>query len=120
MKDPVDPMANANMQINLSGVESGAWRDAPGVEIYPGVTRRDLWRSGQGAKALILEFAPGASFTEIDEHYPGPEEVFVLSGVFNDGVHDYPAGTFIHNPAGSAHVPQSRDGCVLFVFFPEG
>ena len=39
---------------------------------------------------------------------------------FNDGVRDYPAGTFIHNPAGSSHVPQSRTGCVLFVFYPEG
>jgi hypothetical protein len=34
--------------------------------------------------------------------------------------HDYPAGSFIHNPAGSAHVPQSTEGCVLFVFFPGG
>jgi hypothetical protein len=53
-------------------------------------------------------------------HTPGPEEVFVVSGVFNDGINDYTAGTFIHNPAGSTHVPQSKDGCVLFVFFPEG
>ncbi len=53
----------------------------------------------------------------LDVHVPGPEEVFVVSGVFNDGAHDYPAGSFIHNPAGSSHVPQSKEGCVLFVFF---
>lgn len=53
-------------------------------------------------------------------HEPGPEEVHVVSGVFNDGVRDYPAGTFIHNPAGSSHVPQSETGCTLFLFYPEG
>ncbi len=108
------------MKIDLAGVQGGSWRDAPAIEIYPGVTKRPLWTGPDGAKALILEFAPGAAFTELDVHYPGPEEVFVVSGVFNDGVDDYPAGSFIHCPAGSAHVPQSKDGCVLFVFFPEG
>jgi len=44
----------------------------------------------------------------------------VVSGVFNHGVRDYPAGTFIHAPAGSSHVPQSRTGCTLFLFYPEG
>ena len=43
-----------------------------------------------------------------------------MSGIFNDGVRDYPAGTFIHAPAGSSHVPQSSTGCVLFLFYPEG
>jgi anti-sigma factor ChrR (cupin superfamily) len=53
-------------------------------------------------------------------HEPGPEEVFVVSGVFNDGVRDYPAGSFIHAPAATSHVAQSRTGCVLFLFYPEG
>jgi len=70
--------------------------------------------------AQILEIDAGAKLPRLDVHSPGPEEVYVVSGVFNDGVHDYPAGSFIHNPAGSAHVPQSTEGCVLFVFFPEG
>ena len=108
------------LRIDLSGVKSSQWSSAPATEIYPGVVKRDLWAGANGARALILEIAPGASFAELDEHFPGPEEVFVVSGVFNDGVHDYRAGSFIHNPAGSAHVPQSREGCVLFVFFPEG
>lgn len=108
------------MKIDLTGVESGYWHTAPASEIYPGVIKHELWRGLDGAKALILEFAPGAAFTETDEHFPGPEEVFVVSGIFNDGVHDYPAGSFIHSPTGSAHVPQSKTGCVLFVFFPQG
>lgn len=108
------------MRIDLTGVETGYWHSAPATEIFPGVTKRDLWRGANGAKALVLEFAPGSMFTELDEHYPGPEEVFVVSGVFNDGEQDYPAGSFVHSPTGSIHLPQSRTGCVLFVFFPEG
>jgi anti-sigma factor ChrR (cupin superfamily) len=53
-------------------------------------------------------------------HEPGAEEVYVVSGVFNDGVRDYAAGSFIHNPAGSSHIPQSKTGCTLFVFYPQG
>ncbi|WP_206611810.1 cupin domain-containing protein [Acidithiobacillus sulfuriphilus] len=106
--------------INLEGVVSANWRDLPGKEIFPGIRQRILWQGTNGAKAQILEIDAGAKFTALDTHSPGPEEVFVVSGVFNDGVHDYPAGTFIHHPVGSAHVPQSRQGCVIFVFFPEG
>jgi ChrR Cupin-like domain len=44
----------------------------------------------------------------------------VLDGICNDGIRDYPADTHVHNPAGSSHLPQSRTGCRLFVFYPEG
>jgi len=108
------------MKIDLTGVQTGFWHTAAAKEIYPGVIKRELWVDADGAKALVLEFAPGAMFTETDEHFPGPEEVFVVSGIFNDGVSDYPAGSFIHSPVGSAHAPQSKEGCVLFVFFPDG
>ena len=100
-----------------------SWRvaeETPVVDLYPGVRKRELWRDPSGAKALLVEIDPGARFLELDVHQPGPEEVYVVSGTFNDGVRDYPPGTFIHNPAGSSHVPQSATGCTLFVFFPEG
>jgi anti-sigma factor ChrR (cupin superfamily) len=106
--------------INLHGVVATRWQDAPGAEIFPGIRTRLLWQGSGGATALILEIDAGAKFTTLDVHSPGPEEVYVVSGVFNDGVNDHPAGSFIHHPAGSAHVPQSTVGCVLFVFFPEG
>ena len=89
-------------------------------EIYPGIRKRVLWQGSNGAKAQILEIDPGARFLKLDVHHPGPEEVYVVSGTFNDGARDYPAGSFVHNPAGSSHLPQSKEGCVLFVFFPEG
>jgi len=90
------------------------------VELYPGITRKLLWEQPGGAKAVIIEIAPGGKFLDLDVHEPGPEQVYVLSGVFNDGLRDYPVGSFIHNPAGSSHVPQSKFGCKLLVFFPQG
>ncbi len=91
--------------------------------------KREVWRKRSGAnlvavseraKAQVVELDPGACWEGIDVHEPGSEEVYVVSGIFNDGVRDYPAGSFIHNPAGSSHVPQSTTGCTLFVFYPEG
>ena len=108
------------MNINLAGVVSANWQSVSATEIYPGIRKRVLWRGENGAKAAILEIDANAAFPELDVHQPGPEEVFVVSGIFSDGVHEYSPGSFIHNPAGSAHVPQSKSGCVLFVFFPEG
>lgn len=80
----------------------------------------DLWRGANGALAQLVEIGPGGCYPTVEKHYPGPEECFVVSGVFNDGVRDYPAGSFIHCPEGSEHVPQSSQGCVLFLFYPEG
>ncbi len=90
-------------------------------EKFGGTVRvRTLWTGSNGAKAQYVEFDPGACWEGIDVHQPGPEEVYVVSGVFNDGIRDYPAGSFIHNPAGSSHIPQSLTGCAIFVFYPEG
>jgi len=69
--------------------------------LLPAFESGSFGRGASGAKAQILEIDAGAKFTRLDVHTPGPEEV-------------------LHNPAGSAHVPQSEYGCVLFVFFPEG
>jgi anti-sigma factor ChrR (cupin superfamily) len=106
--------------MNLEGVVWSEVGDAPVREIYKGVRVRSLWTGEKGARAIIFEVDPGCRSEDLDVHEPGPEEVYVVSGVFNDGVRDYPAGTFIHHPAGTSHVPQSATGCTLFVFYPEG
>lgn len=100
-----------------------AWSDVTGTparQLFPGIRLRSLWSGANGASAHVLEMEPGSRWEGIDIHRPGPEEVFVVSGTFGDGVRDYPEGTFVHAPAGSWHVPQSETGCVLFVFYPEG
>ena len=94
--------------------------DRPTRELFPGIRLRSLWKSPAGASAHVLEMDPGSTWQGIDVHEPGPEEVYVVDGVFNDGLRDYPAGSFIHCPTGSQHVPQTTEGCTIFVFYPEG
>ncbi|MFH8552573.1 cupin domain-containing protein [Streptomyces celluloflavus] len=94
--------------------------DAPVREVFPGIRVRPLWTGGDGAKAQVLEMDPGSCWEGLDVHEPGPEEVFVVAGTFHDGDRDHPSGTFLHAPAGSWHVPQTTEGCTLFVFYPEG
>ena len=95
-------------------------KDVPAEERAEGIRVRTLWKNESGMKAQVVEIDAGCRWSGTDVHEPGPEEVYVVSGVFNDGVRDYPAGTFIHNPVGSSHVPQSETGCTLFLFYPEG
>lgn len=114
-------MTDITPPMNLDGVVAKHWRDVQPKELFhPGFSTRLLWSEPSGRKALMFEIAPGAVYPVLDAHVPGAEEVFVVSGTFCDGKNSYPAGTFIHHPAGSSHVPQSKEGCVLFVFFPEG
>lgn len=94
--------------------------DVPAKEVFPGVNIQVLWQGDNGATAAVVDIAAGAKWGKDDVHAPGPEEVYVVSGTFNDGQRDYPAGTFMHAPAHSWHIPQSEEGCVLFVFYPEG
>jgi quercetin dioxygenase-like cupin family protein len=107
----------ASTEPDVSGVVAGRVlaERSPG----PGIQVRELWSEGV-KRALEVEFAPGAQWPGIDHHVPGPEEVYILSGDFDDGANVYRAGTFLHHPAGSSHSPKSVEGCRLFVFYPEG
>lgn len=92
--------------------------DSPSQKVSEGISVCPLWQGEASAQAMVVEIAPGAKWEGIDSHDDNSEEVFVISGVFNDGVRDYPAGTFIHHPVGSSHIPQSATGCKLFIFNP--
>lgn len=85
----------------------------------PGIRIRTLWAEGV-KRALEVELDAGAQWPGLDHHVPGPEEVYILEGDFDDGANVYRAGTFLHHPAGSSHSPKSVEGCRLFVFYPEG
>lgn len=106
--------------LTQEGYTSVSVHDAPARELFPGIRLRPLWKGPDGAHAGVVEIDPGATWPKPDTHGPGPEEVYVLSGTFHDGARDYPAGTFLHAPAGSWHVPSSATGCTLFVFYPTG
>lgn len=102
------------------GYTWSAVASTPARDLFPGIRLRSLWKGDNGASAHVLEMDPGACWEGIDVHEPGPEEVYVVAGTFNDGVRDYAAGSFIHAPTGSWHIPQTTTGCTLFVFYPEG
>jgi hypothetical protein len=103
---------------DVSGVVAGR---ANGDSQSPGegVRIRTLWSDGL-RRALEVELDRGAQWPGIDYHVPGPEEVYVLDGDFDDGARVHAAGTFLHHPAGSSHSPRSESGCRLLVFYPEG
>ncbi len=81
----------------------------------PGVERQMLDRiGGEVARATtIVRYAAGSTF---DPHtHGGGEEFLVLEGVFSDEHGDYPAGTYVRNPIGTAHKPFSKQGCTILV-----
>lgn len=81
----------------------------------PGVERQMLDRiGGEVARATsIVRYAPNSRFSE--HTHGGGEELFVLDGVFSDDDSDYPAGSFVRSPIGSAHAPHSKPGCTMLV-----
>lgn len=82
----------------------------------PDVWRKRLEHSGgveSGRVTSIVRYGAGSRFAA--HRHPEGEEFFVLEGTFCDEDGEYPSGTFVLNPDGSAHAPFSPDGCVLFV-----
>jgi anti-sigma factor ChrR (cupin superfamily) len=80
-----------------------------------GVDRRMLERSGGeiAIASTIVRYRAGSRFP-MHSHALG-EEFLVLSGTFSDAQGDYPAGSYVRNPPGSAHAPFSDEGCIIFV-----
>ncbi|MCP9868715.1 cupin domain-containing protein, partial [Cyanobium sp. Cruz-8D1] len=61
----------------------------------------------------LVRWAPGTAFQP--HSHPGGEEIVVLDGVFQDEQGSYPGGSWLRNPAGSAHQPWSEPGCTIWV-----
>jgi len=80
-----------------------------------GVWRRMLERDGEEvARATSIVRYDANSAFDAHEH-GGGEEFMVLAGVFTDEHGDYPAGSYVRNPVGSAHTPSSAAGCDILV-----
>ncbi len=69
---------------NAPGCARKSAADVEPIELFPGVTIQPLWEDDSGAKALITTIAPGVVWAGEDHHRPGPEEVYVVSGVRAD------------------------------------
>ena len=88
------------------------WVDSP----MPGVERMMLDRVGdEVARATsLVRYAPNSAFSP--HSHGGGEEFFVLEGTFSDEHQDYPAGSYVRNPIGTAHTPKvGDDGAIIFV-----
>ncbi len=69
---------------------------------------------GELARATsVVRYQSGSRFAA-HTHDLG-EEILVLEGSFSDASGDYPTGTYIKNPPGSSHAPETDTGCLLFV-----
>lgn len=61
----------------------------------------------------MVRWAPGTTFKR--HMHPAGEEIFVVEGTFEDEQGRYPTGTWLRNPAGSAHTPFSKEGTLIYV-----
>ena len=88
-----------------------SWENSPS----PGVQRKKLEREAaeSGQVTSVVRYAANSRFSA--HLHPLGEEIFVLSGVFEDEHGQYPAGTYLRNPPGSSHSPASKQGCELLV-----
>lgn len=102
-------------------------------QLWPGDTQRVVvrpgdrpWREGlvKGLEVMPLDefgmshtafvrWAPGTTFSR--HWHRGGEEIFVVSGVFEDEHQSYPAGTWLRSPHMSTHQPFSTQGCLILV-----
>jgi len=110
VQEPIQLHADPRLRAR---VDTGAlaWTASPAR----GVERRMIERDGgEAARATsLVRYAPQSSFAA--HRHPLGEEILVLEGTFGDESGDYPAGTYLRNPPGSAHAPRTREGCVIFV-----
>lgn len=80
------------------------------------VAGRGLWIKplfdGASENVALVKFDPGG---RRGRHvHAGGEELFVLSGEFEDEFGRYGTGTWLRSPDGSSHSPFSHRGCVLY------
>ncbi|EAQ65458.1 hypothetical protein MED121_22342 [Marinomonas sp. MED121] len=105
-------MLNMQFQQRLV-IESQAqkWQTSPSPLVYRKPLEREAKESGHTTS--IVKYEANAHFAS--HPHPKGEEIFVLEGTFSDEHGDYPAGSYLRNPANTQHSPHSVTGCTLFV-----
>ena len=64
-------------------------------------------------RIALLDYAPGASVPW--HRHGGDEHIYVLQGSQQDENGCYAAGSYVYNPAGSAHSVASPEGCRVLI-----
>ena len=100
---------------NFNGIVSNLLDDITPIEITKGVSQYILWKNNVGKLTAIYKFEKNSKLSFLDEHNLFDEHIFVISGVFNDGNKKHKEGSFIINPKGTSHIPQSEEGCTILV-----
>ena len=105
--DGLDPMSSRYVQ-----VDELAWQKTrfPGVEIKVLLEDEDT-----GMMTTLTRLAPGAVLP--DHTHVGIEQSWVLKGTLADHEGQVTAGNYVWRPAGSRHVANSPDGCLVLGFF---
>jgi anti-sigma factor ChrR (cupin superfamily) len=101
-------LAAADTEAVVINTTSATWHQG----LVPGLSVMPLSEAGACHTALV-RWAPNTYFNP-HRHFGG-EEIFVLSGVFEDEHGRYPQGTWLRNPHLSAHKPFSVEGCTILV-----
>lgn len=97
--------------LRFDGVLSGGWRRADYRPFREGVEICTLLEGEPGV--ALLRYAPGSG---VPRHlHTGLETILVLEGVQSDERGDYPAGSLILNPEGTAHSVWSAPGCTVLI-----
>ena len=87
------------------------WRERAFLPFRDGVEICPLLEGAPGV--ALLRYAPGAGVPR--HRHPGMETILVLEGVQSDERGDYPAGSLILNPEGTAHAVWSGPGCTVLI-----
>ena len=97
--------------LRILDLMNGGWQSLPFKPFREGVEISEIF-AGSPVVA-VLRYQPGASVPR--HQHIGLETIVVLEGVQSDEHGDYPAGSVILNPAGTAHSVWSTDGCVVLI-----
>lgn len=97
--------------VHLPCLLDGGWEAAGFVPFREGV---EIARLHDGPPSVaLLRYAPGAG---VPAHvHRGLETILVLEGTQSDDRGDYPRGSLILNPEGTAHRVWSEKGCVVLI-----
>ncbi len=99
-------------RLEIVHTDTMPWAPSPS----PTVWRKRLERSGPveaGRVTSVVRYDPGSRFHA--HPHPDGEEIFVISGVFEDHRGAHPAGSYLLAAEGFEHAPRSGPGCTLFV-----
>lgn len=96
-----------NVAVSTHSLE---WQRGP----KPGIETKLLYsQAGFSDSARLERWAANAELGRLE--YPAGAEFFVLEGAFEDETGRFEKGAWLRLPAGAAHEPTTREGCLLYV-----